>query len=75
MAEQCAHLFHPIISLEAGGGFKSGAITTLFLGPSILWSPGPSALAPIFDAGRRRVNFDQAVAAYDETGASSPTSI
>src|SRR5580704_14967603 len=59
--------YYPTISLGATGGFASGVITTLLSGPSILWSAGASAVAPIFDAGRRRANMDQARAAYDET--------
>ena len=59
--------YYPTISLGATGGFESGVITTLLSGPSILWSAGASAVAPIFDAGRRRANMDQARAAYDET--------
>jgi len=59
--------YYPNISLGATGGFESGVITTLLSGPSILWSVGASAIAPIFDAGRRRANTDQAIAAYDQT--------
>ncbi|HXM99040.1 MAG TPA: efflux transporter outer membrane subunit [Candidatus Dormibacteraeota bacterium] len=59
--------YYPNISLGAVGGFESGAISTLLSGPSILWSAGASAIAPIFDGGRRRANTDQAVAAYDQT--------
>jgi NodT family efflux transporter outer membrane factor (OMF) lipoprotein len=59
--------YYPTISLGATGGFESGVITTLLSGPSVLWSAGPSAVAPLFDAGRRRANLDQAKAAYDET--------
>ena len=62
--------YYPTISLGATGGFESGVITTLISGPSILWSAGGSAVAPIFDAGRRRANLDQAIAAYDQTVAS-----
>ena len=58
--------YFPRIGLGATGGFESGVITTLLSGPSILWSVGGSAVAPIFDAGRRRANMDQAIAAYDE---------
>jgi NodT family efflux transporter outer membrane factor (OMF) lipoprotein len=58
--------YYPTISLGATGGFESGVITTLISGPSILWSAGGSAVAPIFDAGRRRANLDQAMAAYDQ---------
>jgi NodT family efflux transporter outer membrane factor (OMF) lipoprotein len=59
--------YYPNISLGATGGFESGVITTLLSGPSIFWSVGASAIAPIFDAGRRRANTDQAIAAYDQT--------
>jgi len=59
--------YYPTISLGATGGFESGVITTLLSGPSVLWSAGGSAVAPIFDAGRRRANLDQVIAAYDET--------
>jgi NodT family efflux transporter outer membrane factor (OMF) lipoprotein len=59
--------YYPTISLGATGGFESGVITTLISGPSALWSAGGSAIAPIFDAGRRRANVDQAMAVYDQT--------
>jgi len=59
--------YYPTISLGATGGFESGVITTLISGPSALWSVGGSAITPIFDAGRRRANMDQAIAAYDQT--------
>jgi outer membrane protein TolC len=32
----------------------------------MFWSAGGSAVEPIFDAGRRRANLDQALAAYDQ---------
>jgi NodT family efflux transporter outer membrane factor (OMF) lipoprotein len=59
--------YYPTISLGATGGFESGVITTLISGPGALWSVGASAVAPIFDAGRRRANVDQAKAFYDES--------
>jgi NodT family efflux transporter outer membrane factor (OMF) lipoprotein len=59
--------YYPTISLGATGGFESGVISTLISGPSILWSVGGSAVEPLFDAGRRRANLDQAIAAYDQT--------
>jgi NodT family efflux transporter outer membrane factor (OMF) lipoprotein len=58
--------YYPTISLGATGGFESGVISTLISGPGILWSAGGSAVAPLFDAGRRRANLDQAMAAYDQ---------
>ena len=57
--------YYPQISFDAAAGFESGVITTLLSGPSIFWSAGPAAVAPIFDAGRRRANLDQAIAFYD----------
>jgi NodT family efflux transporter outer membrane factor (OMF) lipoprotein len=59
--------YYPTISLGATGGFESGVITTLISGPSIFWSAGGSAIMPLFDAGRRRANMDQAIAFYDQT--------
>jgi NodT family efflux transporter outer membrane factor (OMF) lipoprotein len=59
--------YYPTISLGATGGFESGVITTLISGPSIFWSAGGSAVVPLFDAGRRRANLDQSIAAYDQT--------
>jgi NodT family efflux transporter outer membrane factor (OMF) lipoprotein len=59
--------YYPNITLGATGGFESGIFTALLSGPSILWSAGASAIAPIFDGGRRRANTDQAIAAYDQT--------
>src|SRR6267378_2358145 len=58
--------YHPLVNLGATGGFESGVITTLFSGPSVIWSAGPSALFTIFDVGRRRAASDQAIAAYDQ---------
>jgi len=59
--------YYPTITLGATGGFESGVISTLISGPSIFWAAGGSAIAPIFDGGRRRANLDQAIAAYDQT--------
>jgi NodT family efflux transporter outer membrane factor (OMF) lipoprotein len=58
--------YYPTLSLGATGGFESGVITTLISGPSMLWSAGGSAVEPLFDAGRRRANLDQAIAGYDQ---------
>jgi NodT family efflux transporter outer membrane factor (OMF) lipoprotein len=62
--------YYPVISLFGSGGFESGAITTLFQGPSALWSVGAVAAQTIFDGGRRHAANDQAKAAYDSTVAS-----
>jgi len=57
--------YYPLINLDASGGFESSSITTLLNGPSGLWSIGLSAVATVFDVGRRRALTDQARAAYD----------
>ena len=67
--------YYPTISLTGGGGFESGAITTLIGGPSTLWSAGASALETIFDAGRRRAANDQAWAVYDQSVATYRQSV
>ncbi len=59
--------FYPTISLTAGGGLESAAITTLIQWPSRFWSLGASLLQTVFDAGKRRAVSDQAIAAYDAT--------
>jgi NodT family efflux transporter outer membrane factor (OMF) lipoprotein len=58
--------YYPVINLAAAAGFESGSIATLFQGPGVLWSFGPSAVATIFDFGRRRAVSDQAKAAYTQ---------
>jgi NodT family efflux transporter outer membrane factor (OMF) lipoprotein len=58
--------YYPLINLGAAAGLESGSITTLFQGPGVLWSFGPSAVATIFDFGRRRAVSDQAKATYNQ---------
>jgi NodT family efflux transporter outer membrane factor (OMF) lipoprotein len=62
--------YYPLVSIFGSGGFESGAITTLFQGPSALWSVGPSALFTIFSGGRKHAVSDEAKAGYDSTVAS-----
>jgi NodT family efflux transporter outer membrane factor (OMF) lipoprotein len=57
--------YYPVINLFASGGFDSGALTTLFQGPSAIWAIGGSAAQAIFDGGRRRAASDEARAGYD----------
>jgi NodT family efflux transporter outer membrane factor (OMF) lipoprotein len=59
--------YYPVINLTASGGFDSNAITTLFQGPSAIWSIGASAAVTVFDVGRRRALLDEAKAGYDST--------
>lgn len=57
--------YYPVINFAAEGGFNSGNITTLFQGPSIIWSAGPSAVMTLFDVGRRHALSDEAKSGYD----------
>lgn len=66
--------YYPLVNILGTGGFESGSITTLFQGPSALWSIGASAAVTVFDVGRRRAlndqakaNYDSAIASYQET--------
>lgn len=66
--------YFPKLSLDASAGFLSSTLSKLFSAPAFVWSVGPSALATLFDAGRRRAvtaqrraEYDEAVGAYRET--------
>ncbi|HEY2456601.1 MAG TPA: efflux transporter outer membrane subunit [Candidatus Acidoferrum sp.] len=62
--------YYPVLNLAAEGGFNSGSITTLFQGPSAIWSVGASSLVTLFDVGRRRAFTDEAKSGYENTVAS-----
>jgi NodT family efflux transporter outer membrane factor (OMF) lipoprotein len=62
--------YYPLVNIVAAGGFDSGTITTLFQGPSAIWSVGAAAAFTVFDAGRRRAGVDEAKASYDSSVAS-----
>jgi NodT family efflux transporter outer membrane factor (OMF) lipoprotein len=62
--------YYPLVNIVASGGFDSGAITTLFQGPSAIWAVGASVAQTIFDGGRRRAGVDQAKALYNSDVAS-----
>ena len=59
--------FFPVVTLSAALGYRSQDTSTWFTAPSRFWSLGPSALFALFDAGLRRAQSDEAVAAYDAT--------
>jgi NodT family efflux transporter outer membrane factor (OMF) lipoprotein len=61
--------FFPQIGLSASGGFESALASNLLNMPSRMWSLGPSATLPLFDAGQRSAVTDQARAAFDEAAA------
>jgi NodT family efflux transporter outer membrane factor (OMF) lipoprotein len=59
--------YYPTVTLGGGLGLESGSIAKWFTWPSRIWSVGPQLTETLFDAGRRRAQNDQAVAAYDAT--------
>jgi NodT family efflux transporter outer membrane factor (OMF) lipoprotein len=58
--------FFPSLTLSATGGFQSSVLSQLLSLPSRYWSLGPALAQIIFDAGLRRAQTAQAIAAYDE---------
>ena len=62
--------YFPALTLDATGGVQSSTVANLFSVPSLFFAVGASAVATIFDGGRRRALTDQARAAYDEVVAS-----
>jgi NodT family efflux transporter outer membrane factor (OMF) lipoprotein len=57
--------FFPSLTLGAERGFQSSAFKHLFNEHSTVWSVGPSASQPIFDAGLRSATVRQYVATYN----------
>ena len=57
--------FFPRISLTAGAGSASNALSGLFKDGSWGWTLAPQLVLPIFDAGRNQSNLDSAKAARD----------
>jgi NodT family efflux transporter outer membrane factor (OMF) lipoprotein len=57
--------FYPNVQLIGDGGLESTRVTTLFQGPSALWSLGASAMEILFDAGRRHALTEQARESYE----------
>jgi NodT family efflux transporter outer membrane factor (OMF) lipoprotein len=62
--------FYPSIVVGPQYGVDSRNFSSLFDAPSLLWSLGVSATAPIFDGGRIRANVNFSKAGYDATVAS-----
>jgi NodT family efflux transporter outer membrane factor (OMF) lipoprotein len=62
--------FYPSLSLGAIGGFQSSAIGSLLSLPGRYWSIGPALAQTLFDAGLRKAQKDEAIAAWDGTVAS-----
>lgn len=59
--------FFPSFTLSAATGFQSATMAQWLTAPSRFWSIGPAVSLLIFDGGLRRIQNDQAVAAYDAT--------
>jgi NodT family efflux transporter outer membrane factor (OMF) lipoprotein len=57
---------YPTLNLTGAYGTRAANIGDLFTAPSRLWSIGAAAVQPLFDAGLRSAQTDQAIAAYDE---------
>jgi NodT family efflux transporter outer membrane factor (OMF) lipoprotein len=59
--------YFPSLTLSASGGYRSASASDLFTAPSRFWSIGPALAQSIFDAGLRRAQTEQAIAAYEAT--------
>lgn len=57
--------FFPSLTLSGAAGFRAADPSVWFASPSYFWSLGPAIVQSIFDAGLRRAQTDQAIAAYD----------
>jgi NodT family efflux transporter outer membrane factor (OMF) lipoprotein len=57
--------FFPSLTLAATAGLQASRITTWLSWPSRFFSVGPTLAETIFDAGRRRAQVTQNLAAYD----------
>jgi NodT family efflux transporter outer membrane factor (OMF) lipoprotein len=56
--------YFPSVTFNPTAGLDSRMLSTLFDGPSLLWSLGVSVLQPVFDAGRTDANVAIAQAGY-----------
>jgi NodT family efflux transporter outer membrane factor (OMF) lipoprotein len=61
--------WYPELTLGASAGLTSGSMLNLLTWGSRVWSVGPSLAQTIFDAGKRRAQLRQNIAAYDATAA------
>ncbi len=58
--------YFPDISLTAGAGYASNALTSLFSGGAGVWNMAGSVAAPIFEGGKIKAENKQAEAKYHE---------
>ena len=59
--------YFPSLTLSGSYGSRAGDAATWFTAPSTFWAYGPALAQSIFDAGLRRAQTNQAIAAYDAT--------
>lgn len=59
--------FFPSLTLSASLGYRASAGAAFLSAPSLFWSLGPALAMTLFDAGRRKAQTEQAIAAYEET--------
>jgi NodT family efflux transporter outer membrane factor (OMF) lipoprotein len=59
--------YFPQLTLNAQYGFRSADAASWFTSPSHFWSLGPAIAQSLFDAGLRRAQTAEAIAAYDAT--------
>src|SRR4029077_6374032 len=57
--------FFPSFTITGSEGYRSTAASQWFSAPNRFWSLGPAIAQSLFDAGLRRAQSEQAVAAYD----------
>ncbi len=57
--------FFPDLTLSASAGFQSPSVANWISAPNRFWSLGPALAQSLFDAGLRRAQSEQAIAAYD----------
>jgi NodT family efflux transporter outer membrane factor (OMF) lipoprotein len=67
--------YFPVLSLAAGGGYRSASASDWLTAPNRYWSLGPALVGTLFDGGRRSAEKARAVAAYDETVANYRASV
>jgi len=58
--------YFPQITLTGSGGVESAALSSLFAGPSVIWSAALGAVQPVFTGGRLRSQVELAEARYQE---------
>jgi NodT family efflux transporter outer membrane factor (OMF) lipoprotein len=57
--------YFPNLSLSATGGYTGNSGSALLTAANRFWSVGPALAETLFDAGLRRAQNEQAIAAYD----------